>query len=71
MDKNKIQQLYRQEHPNCKWCVWYKYHSPSTKMFIDCPDFIECTLKEKIIHFPRLKAKLCNQYYVEEENDEV
>jgi len=59
---------YRQKHPNCEWCAWYSYHSPSTKApFINCADYATCELKDTIIKIPKLKAKTCNEYLCKEE----
>ena len=55
----EIKLNYRKEHPKCEWCIWYKYNSPSSKVpFISCADYAECTLKEQIIRFPKIKGKL-------------
>ena len=62
----EIKLNYRKEHPKCEWCIWYKYNSPSSKVpFISCADYAECTLKEQIIRFPKLKGKFCKEYIVE------
>ena len=50
---------------NYRRCIWYKYNSPSSKVpFISCADYAECTLKEQIIRFPKIKGKFCKEYII-------
>lgn len=43
---------YRTKHHKCKWCKYYKYNSPSSRIpGLICPDYETCELKDKIIHF--------------------
>jgi hypothetical protein len=56
MDREIIE--YRQKHPKCKWCKYYKHHY--------CYD--TCELKNKIIYFINL-LRLCKYYQVEEEEE--
>lgn len=66
----KVQIEYQMNHPNCEWCIWYKYNSPSSKiMGINCSDYETCELKEKMIYFKKMKAKFCKYYYVEGEDE--
>ena len=63
---NKIKK-YRKTHQKCKWCKYYKYQSPSSKIIgLDCPDYEECILKDKIIYFTN-KRNLCLYYELKEE----
>ena len=69
---NKEIKIYRQKHQKCKWCKYYKYESPSTKiMGLECPDYEMCILKDKIIHFTNWNH-LCKYYKIKEEkNNEI
>lgn len=73
MNQNKIKIEYQVKHPNCEYCIWYKYNSPSTKIGISCPDYITCELKDKIIYdiniLNKMRAKNCKYYYVEGEDE--
>lgn len=65
MNKEKIKRKYQKNHPNCEYCIWYKFHSPSLKVFgLNCPDYSTCELKDKIIKCPKIKAKFCKYYYI-------
>ena len=69
MDK-KIKR-YRKTHQKCKWCKYYRYRSPSSKiMGLDCADYEECVLKDKILHFTD-KRNLCWYYELKEDEHEV
>lgn len=62
---------YRTKNQKCKWCKYYAYQSPSSKIFgLDCPDYEECTLKDKIIYFPNRK-NLCLYYELKETENEI
>lgn len=62
---------YRKKHHRCKWCKYYRYRSPSTKiMGLSCPDYEECVLKDKTIHFTNIK-NICLYYELKEEDNEV
>lgn len=66
MDK-KIKR-YRKTHQKCKY---YKYRSPSSKiMGLDCADYEECVLKDKILHFTD-KRNLCLYYELKEDEHEI
>lgn len=65
LEKRKIE--YRKKHPNCEWCIWYKSHFFEN---IGCTTK-ECQLSEKWINFPKIKAKLCKEYYIEGEDNEI
>lgn len=57
-------QEYRTNHPKCKWCKYWKYNSPSTKIpGLSCPDYVTCELKDKIIH-GNWRALFCNYYEI-------
>lgn len=64
MEKEIIE--YRQKHPKCKWCKYYKHHYGEVGIDIYCYD--TCELKDKIIHFIDL-LRLCKYYQVEEEEE--
>lgn len=69
MDKNI--KKYRQIHQKCKWCKYYRYRSPSTKiMGLNCADYEECVLKDKIIHFTN-KSNSCLYYTLKEDKYEI
>lgn len=60
---------YRLEHQKCKWCKYYKYQSPSSKILgLSCADYEECILKDKIIRFANI-SNLCLYYELKEEED--
>ena len=63
---------YRENHPKCKWCKYYRYRSPSSKILgLEVGDYEECILKDKIIHFTNY-YKICKYYKIkEEEEDEI
>ena len=62
----KIKQ-YRKIHQKCKWCKYYKYESLSSKILgLNCADYEECILKDKIIHFTNKENK-CVYYKLNEE----
>lgn len=65
MNKEKIKKKWREEHPNCEYCIWFKcrHHDPT-----GCT-VTECDLKDQWISWPRLKAKFCKQYQIEEDID--
>ena len=46
MDREIIE--YRQKHPKCKWCKYYKHHYDEVGIDIYCYD--TCELKDKIIY---------------------
>lgn len=48
---------------NCKFCKYCKYHNTT---LVAVPDYYECILRDKIIHFP-CRAKLCRYYTIKEE----
>lgn len=62
MDNNI--KLYRQKHPDCKWC---KYHHYISKM-----EFFweECELKDKHIYekLNKIRAKFCKYYNLKEDD---
>lgn len=61
-------QEYRANHPKCKWCIYWRYNSPSTRNpGINCPDYITCELKDKIIK-TNFGALFCKYYMVKGEN---
>lgn len=64
MDREIIE--YRQKHPKCKWCKYYKHHCDEVGIDIYCYD--ACELKDKIIYFINL-LRLCKYYQVEEEEE--
>lgn len=64
MDREIIE--YRQKHPKCKWCKYYKHYYDEVGIDIYCYD--TCELKDKIIYFINL-LRLCKYYQVEEEEE--
>jgi len=64
---NKIIKEYREKHPNCEWCKWYKYNF--NMYMLSMSSYEECQLKEKIIYCKKIKAKFCKYYEVKEEED--
>lgn len=70
MKKEEIRIEYQRKHPNCEYCVWYKYHSPSLH-WVSCADFTTCDLKDQMIYFPKIKAKFCKQFIIKEDIDEI
>ena len=70
MMMNKIKE-YRTLHKKCKWCKYYKYESPSSKILgLNCADYEECILKDKIINYESL-PRLCKYYELKEDNNEI
>ena len=63
---------YRLKYKKCKWCKYYKYESPSSKILgLNCPDYEKCILKDKIIFFSS-RLNFCKYYILnEEENNEI
>lgn len=61
---NKIKE-YRTKHKKCKWCKYHKYNSPSSQLYISCPDYETCELKDKIIHFTDF-PNMCKYYELKE-----
>lgn len=66
---NKIVKKYRQKHPNCEYCEWYNYNCKGWMYGV--PSYEECKLKNKIIRFNKITAKLCKYYQVKEKDDEI
>ena len=64
-DKKEILIEYRKKHHNCYYCIWYHFFSKYMCEFF----YDECILKDKIIHFPKLKATFCKWYQVKEEEE--
>lgn len=65
MEKEKLE--YRQSHPKCKWCKWYKYNTWQDCHWITC--YGECTLKDKIINYDSI-PRLCQYYKVKESKND-
>lgn len=65
MKKEIIKKKWREKHPNCEYCIWFKcrHHAPT-----GCT-VTECDLKDQWISWPKLKAKFCKQYQIEEDKD--
>ena len=65
MNKERIKKEWRKKHPNCEYCIWFKcrHHEPT-----GCT-IIECDLKDQWGSWPKLKAKFCTQYQIEEDED--
>ena len=65
MNKERIKKEWRKKHPNCEYCIWFKcrHHEPT-----GCT-IIECDLKDQWVSWPKLKAKFCTQYQIEEDED--
>lgn len=62
---------YRLKHKKCKWCKYYKYESPSSKVLgLNCADYEKCILKDKQIHFSNI-LRFCKYYKIREENNEI
>ena len=58
---------YREKHPKCKWCRWYKYNTLKDCHWITC--YGECILKDKIIHYDSI-LRLCKYYKVKESKND-
>ena len=62
---------YREVHPKCKWCKYYRYRSPSSKILgLEVGDYEECILKDKIIYFVNWNH-FCKYYELKEEDNEI
>lgn len=61
---NREQKRYRQKHPKCKWCKYYKHNYKE----VGCQPFswYNCELKDKPINenFNKIRAKFCKYYNV-------
>lgn len=67
-DSKKQILQYRQSHPKCKWCKWYKYNYAPVGMSM--ANYETCELKDIIIHFSHCR-RFCKYYQVKEEENEI
>ena len=56
---------YRKKYPKCSWCKYYEHIYP--KSYLCFNDFEKCALKDNIIYFEKIKARLCRWYEVGED----
>lgn len=52
---------YRESHKRCKFCSYCKRGAPA-----EFPEWLECQLKDKIIHHPAMPRPWCRWFEVED-----
>ena len=67
-EEEELIEAYRESHPNCEWCKFYRYVTRG--IMYGVPTYEECVLKEKMLHCKWL-AVFCKYYRVDEEKIKV
>ena len=60
--------LYREKHPNCEYCKYYRLGGPPVWLNISVSSWYECALSDKKIKWP-IKARFCKYYKVKNEKE--
>ena len=50
---------WRERHPRCIFCEYLRFDTTASRLNIPCADYYECTVKKKIIKYPRLSRPWC------------
>lgn len=51
--------VWREHHPRCEFCEYYKLAIPAGAHGLAMPDFFECIVKKKTINFSKMPRPWC------------
>lgn len=60
---------WRERHPRCNFCEYYKLAIPAGAHGMGMPDFFKCLVKEKTINYSKMPRPWCKCFKVKLEKE--
>ena len=62
---------WREKHPRCDFCQYLRLDTTATRLNLPCSDYYECTIKNRIIKYPKMLRPWCRCYKIKQFDKEM